>query len=129
MAELDYAFVADHAQVADGKLYAMGASFTHVTVPSTDGMFIMSVAGRVRMLVEEPGPEIGVRLRAPDGLFEVASSQLLAAGLNAKPYDGKLGVLFAAGIATPIVLGLYEVFVSLDGQDVRRLAFEISLAS
>lgn len=128
MAELDYAFIADHAQIQGGKLSAIGASFTHVTVPSTEGFFVMSVAGRVRLQVGEPEPELGIRVRAPEGMFEITSSSQLEAGPDAKPYNGKVGVLFAAGMAVPIIAGLFEIYVSLDGRDVRRLAFDLQIA-
>ncbi len=129
MAELDYVFLADHAQVMDGKLSSIGASFTNVTAASTEGLFMLSVAGRVRTTMGAANPELGIRLRGPGGMFEVSNATELFVGPQARPYgDGKVGILFAANLAVPIVVGLYEVFVSLDGEEVRRLAFDITLA-
>jgi hypothetical protein len=130
MADLDYAFLADYAQIEGDKLSVIGGSFTHVSVDSTDGLFILSVAGRVRMSVGEQAAHLEVRLRGGDGAFEVGSSQELAVGPTAKPYgDDKVGILFVSGIAVPALLGLYEVFLTLNGVQVRRLAFDIALNS
>lgn len=128
MAELDYAFLADHAQVEGGKLSALGASFTHVRADSPNGLFVLSVAGRVRKAVDEKQPTLSIRLRAPGDAFEMMSDTELNSGMDARPYDDKIGILFAASLAFPIISGLYEVFVELDGVEVRRLAFDLELA-
>lgn len=103
----------------------MGASFTHVSVNNADGIFVMSVAGRVRLTVGEPAPELGIRLRAPEGVFEVENTVQLDLGEDARPYGDKVGVLFASGMAIPVIPGLFEIYLALNGVEVRRLAFDM----
>lgn len=127
MAQLDYAFVADFAQVVEGKLSAIGASFTHVKVDSLEGAFVFSTAGRVRLLETEPDPELSIRWSAPGGGIEVSTSTQLKRTNDSRPYDGKVGVLFSIGMMIPISEGLHEVFIAIDGDEVRRLAFDMAV--
>ena len=129
MADLDYAFIADYAQIEGDKLSVIGASFTHVVVKSLDGLFVVSVAGRVRMRADEEPAELGFRVVGGDGFFEITNTVELMPSETAKPYgDNKVGVLFATSFALPIFPGLCEVFLSLNGEEVRRLAFDIAHA-
>ena len=128
MAELDYAFLADFAQVEGGKLSAIGASYTHASVDSLDGQWITTIAGRVRTTIDAPSSELAIRIVVPE-LYELAYTDELKVDQNARPYgDGAVGILFAATVALPIIAGgLYEVFISIDGVECRRLAFDMSV--
>ena len=53
MAELDYAFLADYATISEGRLTAVGASFTHVFVPQLPVEISFAVAGRLRVREDE----------------------------------------------------------------------------
>jgi hypothetical protein len=130
MADLDYAFLADYAHIEGGKLSALGASYTHAEVLSLGGQWITSIAGRVRTIVDAPPVELAIRIVAPDGVYEINYSNSLVVSDLARPYDGgKVGILFATTVLLPVVAtGLCEVFISIDGVEARRLAFDMSVA-
>lgn len=130
MAELDYAFLADYAQIEAGKLSALGASYTHARVAALGGQWITSIAGRVRTSVDADPIELTIRIVAPEDAFELNFQTVLQVGEESRPYDGgKVGLLFASTVALPIIAtGLYEVFLILDGVEARRLAFDMSVA-
>lgn len=127
MAELDYAFVADFAKVeANGTLTSIGASWTFLETKDLPAVHRMAVAGRIRARIDE-GP-IGVRIdvRGPNDLFNIAASGVV--GLtSARPYgDGLVGHLFALDLQIPLPAeGTYTINVEIDGEHVRRLAFEV----
>ncbi|TDW69195.1 hypothetical protein EDF51_106179 [Curtobacterium sp. PhB25] len=131
MAELDYAFLADYAQVEGGKLSALGASYTHASVPSATSMWMTSIAGRVKTSVDADPVELEIQITAPEGAFEISQNATLEVGPGARPYaDGRVGLLFASTVALPVFgAGLYEVTLKLDGEFVRRLAFDMSVES
>ena len=126
MAELDYAFLADYAAVEDGKLSAIGASFTRVVVPGFPTQLRLHVAGRVRTEVSDWGCDLQVTVTAPDGSFQLEGSLALQAE-DAVPYrDDLVGLLFAVGMELPLQApGLCEVRLQLDGEQVRMLRFEV----
>ncbi len=129
MADLDYAFLADHASVEGGKLSVIGASYTHGEVKGTSSLWVTSIAGRVRMQEGESPVELEIRISSPEGAYELVQTANLEPGPEARPYSGKIGVLFASGVALPVLQsGLYEVLIYLDGVHVRRLAFDIAVA-
>ncbi|HZK04555.1 MAG TPA: hypothetical protein VFC82_01755 [Actinomycetaceae bacterium] len=126
MAELDYAFLCDFASIENGKLTAVGASFTHVRAPELPSMHVFSVAGRIRSLQGAPPIEVRLELTSPDSAYQLDVSSTLRPGAEIRPYDGKIGLLFAASLNLPLVsAGLYEVRVYLDDELARRLAFEV----
>ena len=87
-----------------------------------------SIAGRVRMSLDEGPTELSIRIVAPEGTYETVNSDFLTPGPDARPYGETVGVLFAATVALPILSGgLYEVFIALNGEQVRRLAFDLSV--
>lgn len=127
MAELDYAYLADFATVQEGKLSAIGASFTHIAAVTFPSALQTSIAGRVRTSLNEGPIALGVKITPPGGEYEIEFSGMLSPGDTIRPYAGdRLGVLFAfnAGIPLPSA-GLYEVTLSIEGQTVRRLAFDV----
>lgn len=127
MAELDYAFLAEYAQVdPTGKLTAVGASFTRVTPAGMPAAQLFFVAGRVRAREDEGPVALHVEITAPDKQLTIGLDSQLTAGPAVMPYDGKVGLLFAIGTVLPLNRpGLYWVTVSLDGEEVRRLAFDV----
>ncbi|SHG08594.1 hypothetical protein SAMN05443575_1329 [Jatrophihabitans endophyticus] len=128
MAELDYAFLAEFASIQpNGTLNVLNASYTSVTVPMLPGQHLLSIAGRVRAQEGEPPNQLTIRVRnAP--VFELAMEVPLADSSASRPYDGKVGRLFALTTLIPTpAAGLYEVLVELDGEQVRRLAFDVEL--
>jgi hypothetical protein len=128
MAELDYAFLADLAQIEGGKLSALGASYTHAQVRGASRMWVTSIAGRVRASIDEGPVQLDIRIVSPSRVFEMRQSDELVAGPEARPYEGTVGILFASTVGFPIIeAGLYEVFISLEGEQVRRLAFDMSV--
>src|SRR5699024_3870914 len=69
MAELDYAFLADYAVVENGRLTAVGASFTHLQVPSLPFQKSLSAALRVRVPAAASTFDLKIELRAPENAW------------------------------------------------------------
>jgi hypothetical protein len=130
VADLDYAFVADYVRVEGGKLTAVGASYTHLTVPALPAVHLLGVGGRVRST--EGADPVGLKLtvKPPGREYELAIGAELAPGEQVRPYgDGRIGLLFAFTMMIQLPSeGLYEVLCDLDDQQVRRLAFDVSRA-
>lgn len=131
MAELDYAYLADFAAVQEGKLNAIGASFTFVRVHQVPAIHTLFIAGRVRAGIEDGDVPISVQITPPDESYKIDMGGFLNAGPDAIPYgDGKVGLLFVVNAQLPLVAtGLYTVIVSVEGNVARRLAFEVELVS
>ncbi|GAA3305402.1 DUF6941 family protein [Glutamicibacter nicotianae] len=127
-AELDYAFLADFAQVSDNKLTTVGASYTHVYTSSVPGGHLLYIAGRIRC--PENLQEVPLKIVAspPNKEFEIAGELTLGHQGEIRPYDGKVGLLFSMGINLPLPSeGLYEINLFLEDRLVRRLAFSVEL--
>jgi hypothetical protein len=126
VAELDYAYLADYVSIQEGKLTAVGASFTFAATASLPIQSTVGVAGRVRAKATE-SVEIEIRITPPDDAFHLSFTGTLDAGPKARPYgDGNVGLLFAINTELPIDrVGLYTYDIYVDGVHSRRLAFEI----
>ena len=126
MAELDYAFLADYAAIAEGQLTAVGASFTHVFVPQLPVGIDFAVAGRIRVLEDEDPPELELRFSATKSNVRVAVRGVIEKSPSSIPYNGKIGILFTlkAGV-TVAYEELVGVEVYVNGEFVRYLAFEV----
>lgn len=126
--KLDYAFIAEHAQVAAGKLNVMGASYTHLRVQELPWMHSLAVAGRIRT-PEDYGPvEVTLVFTSPEGesQYSIEGSIDIEPDEAVRPYRGRVGLLFASSLQALLpVEGLYEVRVRVDGEEVRRLAFSV----
>jgi hypothetical protein len=125
--ELDYAFLAEFAKVEpNGTLIAIGASYTEITAQQIPAGHSLHVAGRIRA-PEGRGPmNLAFTFRGPtDGSPTVRiGGELITEG--ARPYAGKIGVLFAVGTTMPLLSeGLHTIDIELEDQIVRRLAFEV----
>jgi hypothetical protein len=128
MAELDYAYLADYAQIEGGKISALGASYTHARVESIPLGWMTTVVGRIRALEGEGPVSLTVKIVPPNNEYEINAEGQIEAGPDVRPYDGKVGLLFALTAQMPLVAeGLYEVLISLNGEQVRRLAFNVEL--
>lgn len=126
MAELDYAFIAEYASVEAGKLTAVGASYTTVKVESFPAMHLLSIAGRVRATEGTEGIHLRVSVNPPAPGVEIVADGLLAPNESTTVYDGKIGIIFAISTMVQLAaVGLVEVQIEVDGQHVRRLAFEV----
>jgi hypothetical protein len=126
MAELDYAFIAEFAKVeVSGTLTAVGASYLEVRPLGFPAQHAFSIAGRIRAPEEVEAINLVIRINPP-GDMNVVINGTLVPGPDAVRYAGKVAVLFAAN--TVILLaapGLCEIFIDVDGQEQRRLAFNI----
>ncbi len=127
MAELDYAYLADYATVQDGKISAIGASFTHVRPPELPFLFSSAVAGRIRTSVSEGPVALAVEVRPPNEEFEFEVSGMISPGPDVRTYaDGNIGLLFTLAMQLTLpASGLYVVNVKLEGEVARRLAFDV----
>lgn len=131
MAELDYAYLAEFAAVQDGKLTAVGASFTHVAVPALPAGMSIGIAGRIRAHAGDDAVAINIKVTGPSDTFDLEMAGMLEAGGVVRPYgDGKVGLLFALNTQIPLMAqGLYVIDIALDGENARRLAFDVETAS
>ncbi len=128
--ELDYAYLADFAQIQDGKLTAVGASFTHVTAVALPAVHMVYVAGRVRCPEHFAGIDMRIEVVPPSGEYKIVGDVRIEHHGNVRPYDGKMGLLFAVGLSVPVsATGLYEILIDVEGQRVRRLAFDVEMQS
>ncbi len=126
MADLDYAFLADYAVVEGGKLTAVGASYTYIVAGPMPAAHNLVLAGRIRAPENVRSIPLTLRVEPPDGSYIVDLSAELHRDPSAQPYAGKLGFLFSLSFGMPLpVFGLYQIYLRLDGADVRRLAFEV----
>ncbi len=125
MADLDYAFIAEFAKVEAGKLTAVGASYIEVRPPSFPAQHSLAVAGRLRAPEDTEAIDLVIRIDPP-GNMNIVINGTLTPGTETAKYDGKLAVLFAATALIPLTApGLCEIFIDVDGQQQRRLAFNI----
>ncbi|MCW1803890.1 DUF6941 family protein [Brachybacterium squillarum] len=125
---LDYAFLAEHAQVASGKLNVMGASYTHLVVDGFPAVHTIAVAGRVRTGKEQDPVEVTLTFTSPAGAgqYSIEGSIDLDVVEGVRPYGDHVGLLFASNLQVVLFTeGLYEVHVKIDGTPARRLAFTV----
>lgn len=128
--ELDYAFLAEFAKVEANKLTAIGASYTFVHTPNLPAFHMLSVAGRVRVNADTDPVQVAFSVVPPGKEYELDLGIELSPGSEARPYNGKLGLVFAVSLQMPLPgEGLYEVVITIDGKPARRLAFEVALSS
>lgn len=127
MAELDYAYLADYVALQDGKLTAVGASFTFVQVESLPSVMDLGIGGRVRAKEPECPVAMDITVLGPADRYEMSYGGHLNPGPMHRPYgDGTVGLLFALNLQVPLdTTGLYEIRISIEGRQVRRLAFEV----
>lgn len=124
--ELDYAFLAEYASVVEGKLTAVGASFTVIRAAVPAPARPVYIAGRFRVPAEHEAIHVGVTVVSPGESFSIEGSFALEEEPGTRTYLGRVGRLFSAGLEIPLTTeGLYEVLLTLDGEHVRRLAFDV----
>jgi hypothetical protein len=127
--ELDYAYLAEYATVQDGKITAVGASFTHVTVGSLPGNFPVTIAGRIRASEDVRGVDVAVEVIPPSNDFAFNLDGHINVVEPLRPYEGKLGLLFALNLIVPLsTTGLYVINFLVDGELARRLAFDVGVS-
>jgi hypothetical protein len=130
MAELDYAYLADYAQIENGKISALGASYTHAHVQSLPVTWMTTVVGRIRATEGEGPVPISIKITPPNDAFEINVAGALQPGPGVRPYAGKVGLLFTFTAQMPLTVeGLYEVLIFINEEQVRRLAFSVELVT
>ena len=130
MAELDYVFLADYASVIEGKITAVGASFTHVRVHTAPSLIAPYLVGRVRTTTDVPEVTVKAVVLPPKDAYRIEHTGQLSAGEDPRPYsDNKLGLLFAMGLKIPIPApGVYVVELHIEDELARTLKFDVALA-
>lgn len=128
MAELDYAYLADYAQIEGGKISALGASYTHAIVPELPVGWMTSVVGRVRVSEDEEPVSVRIEIVPPGDAVKLNAESLIERSPSERPYRGKVGLLFAATLQLPIAeAGLCTFDVYINGEHARHLAFEVEV--
>lgn len=126
MTELDYAFVAEFAKVDGGKLTAIGASYMEVRVPSFPYHHVVAVAGRIRAEREADPFPFKVSFNAPGGNAELVLEGTIDPQSSPHVYGETAAVLFS--VTNTVLMtepGLCEIFIYINGEEVRRLAFDV----
>lgn len=129
-AELDYAFLADYARADGGTITAVGASFTQAEASKFPTQLTISIAGRVRRLEDDEDPTVGLTITPPGGSPVMSMEFEITSDDDAVVYDGKVANVFA--VRGPVICndpGLCEVNITVNGEQARRLAFEVMDAS
>jgi hypothetical protein len=124
VAELDYAFLAEYAQITNGNLTAVNASFINIktAVPTA---VPLAIAGRVRAPADAGEIKMNITFTTPSDNGPTISFQLNLNTEGNPVYDNKVGILFAMRSAVPVPThGLYLFTIDIDGEKVRTLAFE-----
>lgn len=86
MAELDYAYLAEFAKVAEGKISAIGASFTHVRNCALGAQMPLSVAGRIRALEGEGSVPLRLQIIPPGQVYDIDVNGEVTPTPEARPY-------------------------------------------
>lgn len=124
MAELDYAYLAEFAQITNGNLTAVNASFIDIKTP-VPSVFPLAVAGRVRAPADVDEVRVTITFTPPGENGPNIVWQLSLAAKGNPVYNNKVGILFAVRAAVPIpTYGLYVFTIEIDGTKARTLAFE-----
>ncbi|GAB2503363.1 hypothetical protein CATRI_00505 [Corynebacterium atrinae] len=124
-ADLDYAYLAEFARTQDGTITSVGASFTQTRSSGFPAMMELYVVGRIRRPEDEAAPTVSIEVRGPGESPAIEFAATLEDTEDAVKYDGKIGTVFV--FSGPLILsapGIYECRISVDGEYVRRLAFE-----
>ncbi|NKR11238.1 MULTISPECIES: hypothetical protein [Paenarthrobacter] len=124
--ELDYAYLAEFAQVSENRLTVVGASFTHVTAMMLPAPHNFYVAGRIRCPEDVAGVDLRIEVVPPNEEYQIVGDLRIEHQGGVRPYNGKVGLLFAVGMSVPIpTVGLYEILIDVEGERARRLAFDV----
>lgn len=128
--ELDYAYLAEFAKVDNNSLTAIGASYTHITTNRLPVRHMLYVAGRVRAAEKAPAFDLAIQFNGPRDTPELRVTLEAHPAMEARPYDGKVGITFALGMEVPLNYeGLYEVRLFIEEREVRRLAFDVQITA
>jgi hypothetical protein len=124
VAELDYAFLAEYAQITNGNLTAVNASFINIKT-GVPAVFPLAVAGRVRAPADAGEIRLDITFTTPSEDGPTITWQLNLNTEGNPVYDNKVGILFSVRAAVPInTRGLYRFTIDIDGEKARTLAFE-----
>jgi hypothetical protein len=124
VAELDYAYLAEYAQITNGNLTAVNASFINIKTPAPS-VFTLAIAGRVRAPADAGDVRLDITFAVPSENGPTITWQLNVSTEGNPVYDNKVGILFAVRAAVPIPThGLYVFTIDVDGKKARTLAFE-----
>lgn len=128
MAELDYAYLADYAQIENGKISALGASYTHAIVPTLPVGWMTSVVGRIRASEDEAPPTVRIAINPPGETYQLNFESIIPRSPDVRPYQGKVGLLFTVTAQIPLnAAGLYTFDLFVNDEHARKLAFEVEV--
>jgi len=128
MAELDYAYLADYAQIENGKISALGASYTHAVIETLPATWMTSIVGRVRSSEDEGPVVLRIEVNPPSDGYKMRFEGEVPKTSDMRPYRGKVGLLFTVTAQIPMAeTGLYTFDVFVNDEHARRLAFEVEV--
>ncbi len=129
MATFDYAFLCQFARLeTSGALTAVGAGFARIVVPAVPTQLSVFVVARLEFEEDEQQPvALQVTFRDPGRTADVTVAGDVRPHQPYVAIAGKVQVfaVVAANVAVP-QYGLHQVDVSLNGQPVRTLLFEVA---
>ncbi len=128
MAIFDYAFLCQFARLEPGgTLTAVGAGFAQIAVPTVPTQLSVFVVARLEFKEDEQEPvALQMTFRDPGRTADVTVAGDVRPNQPYVAIAGKVQVfaVVAANVAVP-QYGLHQVDVSLNGQLVRTLLFEV----
>lgn len=128
MAELDYAYLADYAQIDGGKISSLGGSYTHAIVPDLPTLWMTSVVGRIRVSEDEVPPVVRIEISPPDDTYRMRFESEIPRSPEIRPYRGRVGILFTVTTQLSVgAAGLFTFDIFINDVHARTLAFEVEL--
>lgn len=131
--DIDYAIIADYAEIAAGKLFLMGGGWDNYRLPEVPGQLRMAMVVGVRVDWDETNQNIPVRLTVEDddGQVHVRIDGAVAVGRPAQLPPGATQLAqLSANVSVDIQRhgGFRVVVVVGEGENVRQrtLPFRVS---
>lgn len=132
--EIEYALIADYAEVVSGKLYAMGGGWGVSNVPALPAQVRVALAAGIRVGWDETNRAIPVTISVEDDdgrvLVQFEAGVNVGRGANLVPGTSQLAQLAANMSVACEAAGGYRVTVQVDGPGgpVRQIPFRVEQA-
>jgi hypothetical protein len=124
--QVDTFLLADHAQLAENKLYLSGGGWSRLTVARLPVRHRVGLAIGLRIGPHEAGAPHSFRIdmHTPGDPVELGQGQF-----QTEPFDGPSHVfLLAINADLPITSeGTYEIILSADGNEIKRTGFQVGI--
>jgi hypothetical protein len=138
--QADIFLLADHAQVSEGKLYVSGGGWNRLTVARVPIRQRIGLAVGLRLEPQEAGRQHSFRIemRTPGDVVSLGhgafESEAFAQGaFQSDAFQGSSSSqMFLLALNADLSIeaaGSYEIILSANGTDIKRIGFEVVLGS